>query len=310
MIRTTLLAATLLTVVSAQYADAQTYKFKTVKDAGMNTSMHDINDSNVGVGGVFEQGATVRPCIVVKGKNITTLSDPNAVNGTECWGISSNGIIVGDYFDVNLNALGYIYSNGTFTDIVPPKSTYTVVYGVNASGVAIGYYLDSKGDQYGFLFDGTKYTKIKIKGGTTVEGFGINDAGNYTVEAILSDGFEHSYLYSGKTKTEIVFPNIQQVAAHHINNNGQISATIIDSNDVYYAGVYDPNANAYYQISDPKGTITIGDGINDSETLVGRYQDADDNSFGYIAKGKLDLMSQTPHASGHAPRSMKGTATY
>ena len=183
---------------------------------------------------------------------------------------------------------------------------YTVVYGVNASNVAIGYYLDAKSNQYGFLFDGTNYTTIKIKGGTTVAGFGIYDAGTYTVNAVLSDGYTHSYLYSGGNKTEIVFPNIVQVAAHHINNNGQVSATVIDLNDVYYCGVYDPNANAYYQVSDPKGTLTIGDGINDSETLVGRYIDSNNNSYGYIAKGKLDLMAQAPHVFRQAPRDMRG----
>jgi hypothetical protein len=289
MIRTCLFAAIVMAAVPAHYAAAQTYKFKTIKDGkGMNTAMHDINDKNVAVGGVFPLGVTFRNCFVLTGKTITPLNDPNGVNGTECWGISKSGAIVGDYLDANNNDIGYIDVNGTFTDVKPPKSVFTLAYGVNSSNVVIGYYLDAKGNSYGFLFDGTKYTKITIKGGTSTEGFGINDAGDYTVTTVLSDGLTHSYLFSGGTQTEIIFPNFAQTAAHHINNNGQIVATVIDSSSNYFAGVYDTKKNKYYTLSDPKAAnITIGDGINDKETIVGRYQDSGGDSYGYVAKGKL-----------------------
>ena len=288
MIRTCLLAATIMAAIPAHYAAAQTYKYKTIKDGkGNNTSMHDINDKNVGVGGVFLAGVTFRNCFVLTGSKKTALNDPNGVNGTECWGISKSGAIVGDYLDANNNDIGYLDVNGTFTDIKPPKSVFTIAYGVNSSNTVIGYYLDKSGNSYGFLFDGTKYTKITVKGGTTTEGFGINDNGDYTVTTVESDGFTHSFLYSGGKSTEIVFPKYQQVAAHHINNNGQVSATIIDSNGNYFAGVYDSKKGKYYTLTDPLGTLTIGDGINDSETVVGRYQDTNGNSYGFVAKGKL-----------------------
>ena len=289
MIRTTLLAATLLAAASFQPADAATtYKYKTVTDGkGMNTSMHDINDSNVGVGGVFAAGATIRPCFILKGTTKTPLSNPKAVNGTECWGISSNGTIVGDYFDANSVPTGYIYSKGKFTDILPPKAASSVAYGVNASGAVTGYYVTKTGTQVGFLYDGTSYTDIKIKGGSTTEGFGINDSGDYTVSSVLSDGNTHSYLIHNGNSAEIVFPKkIAQVAAHHLTNNGVVVATVIDSGGIYYAGIYDSVNNTYVVTSDPKGTTTIGDGINEKGTIVGRYIDSNSDSFGYIAKSK------------------------
>jgi hypothetical protein len=91
----------------------------------------------------------------------------------------------------------------------------------------------------------------------------------------------------GGKRTEILFPNYEQTVLHHLNNKGQISATIIDTSGNYHAGVYDSVADKYYTLDDPKGTITIGDGINDSATVVGRYQNAQSESFGYVATGKL-----------------------
>jgi hypothetical protein len=289
MIRTSLVAAVLLAALPAHQAAAQKYTFVTIKDGkGMMTSMHDINASNTSVGGVFATLSGVRNCFVMKGKKKTPLSDPNAVNGTECWGISSTGTIVGDYVDANSAYHGYIYSNGTFSDIAPPKSMYTVVYGVNASNVAIGYYIDTKGVYYGFLYDGTKFTKLTVKGGTTTEGFGIDDAGDYTLTSVLSDGYTHSYYVPhGGKRTEILFPNYEQTVLHHMNNSGQISATIIDTSGNYHCGVYDSVKNLYYTLDDKKGTITIGDGINDKQTVVGRYQTAESVSYGYVATGKL-----------------------
>ncbi len=288
MNRTSLVAAVLLAALPAHYAAAQKYTFTTITDGkGMMTSMHDINAKGTAVGGVFASLGDVRNCFVLTGKKKTPLNDPNAVNGTECWGISSTGTIVGDYVDANEADHGYIYSNGTFSDIAPPGSVYTVVYGVNASNVAIGYYIDKKGVYFGFLYDGTKFTKLTVKGGTTTEGFGIDDAGDYTLTSVLSDGYTHSYFVQGGKRTEILFPKYEQTVLHHMNNNGQISATIIDTSGNYHCGVYDSVKDKYYTLDDPKGTITIGDGINDSETVVGRYQTAKSVSYGYVATGKL-----------------------
>jgi hypothetical protein len=288
MFRISLLAATLLAALPSSHAAAQTYKYKTITDGkGMQTSIHDINAAGTAVGGVFAALGDVRTCFVLTGGTKTPLTDPKGVNGTECWGISSNGIIVGDYIDTNTNYNGYIYNNGTFTDINPPKSTYTIVYGVNASGTAIGYYLDKNGDSFGFKFDGKTYTVIKVKNGTGTQGFGIDDAGDYTYSSILADGLEHSYLVAAGKTTELIWPTEAQATVHHMNNKGQISATVTDSGGTYHAGVYDGTTGTYYVLDDPKGVSTIGDAINDKLTVVGRYNTSTGGSYGYVAKGKL-----------------------
>ena len=286
MIRTGLIAAIVLAALPSHQAAAK-YKFKPVKDGTMMTSLHDINAKGVAVGGSFAALGDVRNCFVLSKNTMTPLSDPNGANGTECWGLNSKGTVVGDYIDANNTTIGYIYVNGVFTDIAPPKSTFTTVYGVNDSNVAIGYYIDPKGGEYGFTFDGKTYKKLTVKGASTTQGFGIDNAGDYTLIAVLSDNLEHSYLVKGGVQTEIVFPNIAQVAAHHMNNKGQISATVIDSSNAEHAGIYDSVAGKYYVEDDPKGVgMTIGDGINDKLTLVGRYNDSKGNSFGFIATGK------------------------
>jgi hypothetical protein len=290
MIRKAIFAAICLAALPAQQAAAQKYKFKPVKDGTMMTSMHDINAKGLAVGGSFAALGDIRTCLILKGAKQSTLDDPKEVSAgnTECWGLNSSGTIVGDYVDASNTTTGYIYVNGVFTDIVPPKSTFTTVYGVNDSNVAIGYYIDSKGGQYGFTFDGKTYRKLSVKGASTTQGFGIDNAGDYTLIAVLSDGLEHSYLVSAGVSQELIFPNEAQVAAHHLNNKGQVSATVIDSNNGEHAGIYDATTAAYYVVDDPKGVgMTIGDGINDKLTLVGRYNTAKAISLGFIATGKL-----------------------
>jgi hypothetical protein len=289
MIRTSLLVALLLAALPVQHAAAQTYKFKKIAyDKKDNTTGHAIGKDGTFVGGYYQSGTTVRNCFTLKGKTKTTLSDPDGALGTECWDINSAGTVVGDYVDSSGIYHGYTYSKGTYTTFDPPGSTYTVGYGINDSNFVVGFYVDAAGNQYGYTYDGKKYTTIKVKGGNTVLAFGVNASGQITVEATLSDGFTHSWVYTGKKKKELVFPNIQQVAGHHLNTAGQVSATIIDSSSNYFGGVYDPVKDAYYQFSYPKAALTIMDGINDSETLAGRYAiTSSGTSYGYIGTGKL-----------------------
>jgi hypothetical protein len=297
MIRTSLMAAVLLAAMPLQHAGAQDaapkahYKFKNVKDGKQETAVSSINNAGVATVGYFAALGDVRNCYTLQGKTKTKLSDPNGVNGTECWDINNTGSIVGDYVDANDAYHGYIYdiAKTTFTDIAPPGSISTVAYGVNDSNVVIGYYLDKKGNSHGFIYDGSKYTVINIKGGTDTEGFGINNAGDYTVTTVLADSLEHSYLFSGGKKTEIKFKGYTQVAAHHINSKGVLCATLIDSNSVYHGGVFDSVTGKHYVVDDPMAHDTVMDGINDKDSLAGRYDTSSGGaSIGYIATGKLD----------------------
>ena len=51
-----------------------------------------------------------------------------------------------------------------------------------------------------------------------------------------------------------------------------------DSTDVYAADVFDTTNDAYYLVADPKDITNIGVGINDSQTIIGRYVDSSNNS--------------------------------
>ena len=292
MIRISLLAAVCLAALPATNAAAQTYKFKTINySKSSQTSLHGVNDSGVAVGGFFTATNPYRNCFILQGKKKTAFTNPNGTE-TECWDINSNGDIVGDYADSAGVQHGYLYiaSSQTFTTIDPPGTTETEVYGVNDSDVVGGYYFDSSGNQNGFIFTGKKYIKVNIKGGTTNQVFGINKAGQFTASATLSDGYTHSYLFpkiGTKNGVEIVFSGQIEVAAHHLNNVPQIIATVIDSSNNYSAGVYDAAASQTYLISVPNAVLTIGDGINDSQTLVGRFTDSASNSHGWLATGKL-----------------------
>src|SRR5690349_1156607 len=49
-------------------------------------------------------------------------------------GINNNNVIVGSFFDATSSVHGFIYNNGTYTQIDYPGSTETEVLGINDSG--------------------------------------------------------------------------------------------------------------------------------------------------------------------------------
>ena len=284
-----LLASVAMAAAMPHRADAQTYKFQRISyQKGDGAAMSDINVKSIMTGGYFSSISSVRACFLydAKTKSKTPLSDPNAVSGTECWGINDAGNVVGDYIDVNGNYIGYMDIGGTFSDVTPPGSTKTVVYGISNNNVVGGYYVDSSGNQYGFLYDGTTYTTVKIKGDTTVQVFGIDSAGDYTVSATNPKTGTVSFYYTAAGKsTPIVFPSAAQTAAHHLNDAGLVAATWIDSSSVEHGGVWNSTTNTYVSLDYPHSPVaTIADGVNAAGVVVGRYESSTTGqSYGYRA---------------------------
>ncbi len=87
----------------------------------------------------------------------STFNVPNDGLTTQALGINNFGVIVGSYFDFNVEGhiTGYIDRNGVFTtDIDPPGSNYTYLTDINDLGTAVGWYQDSQNGTHGFIMTG------------------------------------------------------------------------------------------------------------------------------------------------------------
>lgn len=291
MIRSTLLACTLLAALPARHAAAKPYKFTDIKFETHHSDMTDINANGMMVGGYFRLIDDVHNCFTYDSKTgaKAAVSDPLGARGTECWGINDAGTIVGDYIDSVGVHRAYIDAGGTFTTIDPPGSLSAIAYAVSNSGVVGGTYVDIKGVGHGFLYDGTTYTTVDVPGSLETEVWGVNSSGAYTVEATVNGFPQLSYLVSGSTMTPIAFPKAKDgTAAHHLNDAGLVATTWIDKSDDQHGGVYNSVTNTYYDITVPNSTLTITDGINTKMEIAGRYSRSSPRaSIGYLGQGKL-----------------------
>src|SRR5215469_9513720 len=89
-----------------------------------------------------------------------TKIDPSGSTETICYGINSTGAIVGEYVDQSNSGHGFLYENGTFTEI--GEGSQSAAGGINDQGDIVGDYLDSNGKQHAFLWDGQKYTQLDV----------------------------------------------------------------------------------------------------------------------------------------------------
>jgi hypothetical protein len=102
----------------------------------VETDPSAFNDNGVVVGGYTNPGDC---CGIVHGfiyrnGSFAPLNYRKTVNtNTEVYGISNNGVIVGDHY-----GNGFLYANGVFKDIVGPNGQQVTVRNISAGGIITG----------------------------------------------------------------------------------------------------------------------------------------------------------------------------
>jgi len=243
-------------------ANAQSYNFTYFNVPGAySTTATGINDSGEIVGS-FTNDDGVSQGFLYDNGSFTTIDVPGALD-TELFGINDNGEIVGDYYDLAAHYDGgFLYSDGSFTNLNPGCSNLGCnyqfnAYGINNSGEIVG---NADGDEGVLDDDGT--FSFFIPPGTPsaypVSAYGINNDGD-----IVGAGWDGAFLYSDGSFTDLPVPSSQPS-----ENMGSPSG-INDSGDI--VGGFDTGSVIY---SD--GTsMSFGDagtsafGINDDGDIVG-----------------------------------------
>jgi len=290
----------LFAVAAASAADAPSLKFKftTIQVPGSTeTDTYGINNDGVIVGDYFDSSGVMHGLKLV-GKKVTNIDDPNGTN-TICNDINSSGSIVGSYVTSSGTTKGFLYKNGTFTDIVPPgATTFSEVDGINDKGEAAGDYIDSRGVDVGFLKKGKHYTTLDLPGSTFTLAYGLNNSGWVTIQWGNAAGNTESSLYNSNTKEysnePINVPDAVNSYAHEIDTAGDIVYRWTDSSGNGHGALCTKctrHGRKYYKFDDPKGNNLRADGINDHQTIVGRFVDT--------VSGEFEGFTATYHEGGN-----------
>jgi hypothetical protein len=264
----------LLACASAVVAGVQplTLKFKTISAPGAkDTGLGGINNSNV-VSGSYIDSSGVLHGMTLAGNQLVTIDDPNGTN-TSPSGLNNTGMVVGNYSRGG-NAVGFLYQNGTFTDVLPFASSSSFVGNVNDAGVMVGGYTDpNTGAQLAFYGPLGSYTSFQVPNSTAMQAAGINNAGLIVAAWEDSAGNWESSLYNPKTNTftTINVPGALDSFANGINNHNEVVYLWLDASESFHGAVM--SNGRFLKFDDPNGSApgTVANGINDNGVVVGTF---------------------------------------
>ncbi len=298
-------------------AQAGTFLFTTIDDPSAQfypaTYANALNNSGV-ITGSYSTSEFHSTGFIYNGGAFSTISDTkfqigSSVNDTNPTGINDSGVIVGSYRNL-FGTNGFVYSNGTFTDIDVAGAFDTYATGINNSGQIVGY--SYNGTSYsGFLDSSGSFASLNDPhaGNSFGQGtypFSINASGAVVGYYVDSNNVAHGFLEQNGVFTTLDDPNASQVAqegtyARGINNLGQIvgysiaSGTGQDLGLDYHGFLF--SSGSFTTIDNP-GAIATGatevTGINDLGQIVGQFTCATcgDNYQGFFA---------TPNGQSAAP---------
>jgi probable HAF family extracellular repeat protein len=187
----------------------------------------------------------------------------------------------GDYYGflLRLGAKNSVESEA-YQTVLPAMNTL-YVNGINDAGVMAGSF---NNNSEGFVLAKGVMTVINVPyqgaAGTNVEG--INNSGVVVGSwDTAGDAASHLFTWHHGNFTQVPdYPGGSHEYPGGINNNGDISGIVTDSNGVNHAFLL---KNGVYTLIDPPGSAyTAGGGVNDADEIVGLYcttiQDCDVNS--------------------------------
>jgi len=117
---------------------------------------------------------------------------------TQALGINDAGQIVGH------SAVGFLYTGGSFSQMIPFGATSVHAVGINNAGQIVGDYIDLSGQVHGFLYPGGSFsaidvpsaatTTIDIPGAKFTRALGINDAGQIVGDYVDANNVYHGFV--------------------------------------------------------------------------------------------------------------------
>jgi uncharacterized membrane protein len=224
----------------------------------------------------------------------STIDVPNATR-TAANGNSTHEI-AGEFDDAHGHTHGFVLNKGVFTTIDAPGAVASVVNGINAPDRLGGAFLDSMGKFHAFFENKGGFITLDPPGSIRTLGGFINAQGQ--VDGTYRDATEkrHGFIWSNGAFTPFNVPGDHPLfgtVALGINDNGEVVGDYVFDTDHQKKN---PDRHGFLRSSnggftrfDVPGTnvpgtnvtTTIGEGINNTGTIVGAYA-ADNKSHGFV----------------------------
>lgn len=218
---------------------------------------------------------------------------------TQVTGINNTDRTVGFWADANGDNFGFVDHDGQFTNVVDPNApkpaagtpSVEQLLGVDDFNLAAGFYTDAAGNNHGFIYNinNNSFNPVVINGFTSLTATDINDFGQISGFGTFNGATEGFFDNHGQV-TYLKGPSgASDVQALGLNNVGEIVGSYVDSQGNTDGFLYDVRSGSYLTVVDPNtasvpngSRMTVVNGINDNNQLVGFYMDQTGNTDGML----------------------------
>jgi parallel beta-helix repeat protein len=247
------------------------------------TRTFGINDGG-DIVGLYVDAAKVTHGFLLKQGKFTSIEFPGA-SYTYAMVINNVGDIAGYYGGADSVDHGYLYSGGQFTKIDVPGANFTGPYGLNDKGEVVGHTQFPGEPMKGFLWSKGQYSTygypLTDKMGC---GFGINNNGDIAGHWQDAAGTIRGYVLRKGRFVSFEFPGAQgtMITTGAISSSGDVVGPYTASDGKTYGFLY--SRGTFTTIAIPGATLTHARGMNNSNDIVGLYQDSTGAFHGFVGR--------------------------
>jgi probable HAF family extracellular repeat protein len=205
------------------------------------------------------------------------ISFPNSA-GTETFGISNRGQVVGIYADAVGNTHGFLTDGKKFTTIDYPGAVGTNVLKINDAGLMVGPYLGADGQDHSFSYQNGRFTAIDFPGAVSTDANGVNSSGDVVGQYTDGSGLTHGFTLSHGKYQRSDAPSYANTALTFVNDFGLMSGySYNDPVNGPYIG-FIKNGKNFTPFRYPGATYVEPNCINNWGSLTGIFF----NDDGYV----------------------------
>jgi probable HAF family extracellular repeat protein len=194
--------------------------------------------------GSYRDAAGISHGYLLSNGGLSTLDPPGSVF-TLTLGINDLGQIVGEYDPGTGSLRGFLFENGTFTNIdqgvLPDGSSFTEALGINNRGEIAGDFYDPNMFRSFVDRDGV-FQQFEVPSQADTLMSAINDQGDVVGIYFDTNFAFHGYLKSQANFQTVDFPGAPTTFALGINASGKIVGQYIDADGVSHGFLAEPGA--------------------------------------------------------------------